>query len=87
MAVVEDYATDLLLARSMESSQSALKDATADNVKASEEILTRVGEYIIKDKAQDAVRELGYVLPKKGPYNYAQLRQDPEIRAMPSRTI
>jgi len=87
MAVVEDYATDVLLARSMETSESALKEATAENVKATEEILTAVGEYIIRDKAQDAVRELIYVLPKKGPYNYPQLRRDPKLRKITVQTI
>ncbi len=86
-AVVVDYATDVLLARSMETSQSALKEATADNVKASEEILTAVGEYIIKDKAQDAARELQYVLPKKGPYNYVQLRRNQKIRQIAVQNI
>ena len=86
-AVVEDYATDVLLARSMETSQSALKEATADNVKAAEEILTKVGEYIIKDKAQDAARELALCAAKKGPYNYARLRRNEKIRRIAVQTI
>jgi class 3 adenylate cyclase len=85
--VFEDYATDLLLARSMETSEAALQAATAANLKESEEILTAVGEYIVRDKAQDAVRELGYVLPKKGPYNYGQLRRDPKLRKIAVQTI
>ena len=56
MGVVSDYSTDLLLKRSLETSETALKDATAANLQLSEKILTRVGEYIIQDKAEDVAR-------------------------------
>ncbi len=84
---VGDYSTDLLLARSMETAEKALKEASASNIKESEEILTAVGEYIIRDKAQDVIRELPYVLPKQKPYNYAQLRRDPKLRRIAVQTI
>jgi class 3 adenylate cyclase len=87
MWTVFDYATDVLLARSLETSEVALRNATAASVKESEDILTAVGEYIVKDKALDAVRELGYVLPQKGPYDYARMRRDPKIRRIALQTI
>ena len=84
---IGDYSTDVLLQRSMETTEAALKDVTAANNKVSEEILTRVGEYIVRDKAQDVARELAYLLPKKPPYDYAKLRRDPKIRAVAVQSI
>ncbi len=84
---VGDYSTDLLLHRSMETTETALKEASAANIKMAEKILTGVGEYIIRDKAQDVARELAYVLPKKKPYDYAQLRRDPKLRAVAVQPI
>jgi HAMP domain-containing protein len=46
-----------------------------------------VGEYIIRDKARNVVRELAQVLPRNKPYNYAKLRRDPKIRAVAVQAI
>ncbi|MFI5355466.1 MAG: hypothetical protein ACHQX0_07635, partial [Desulfobaccales bacterium] len=86
-AVVEDYATDVLLARSMETSQSALKDVTAENVRLSEKVLTRVGEYIVQDKAEDVARELAHYLKGKKTYDYAQIRRNPNLRRVAIQKI
>jgi class 3 adenylate cyclase/HAMP domain-containing protein len=84
---IGDYSTDLLLHRSMETTEAALKDVTAANIETSEGILTKIGEYIVSDKAQDVARELAYILPKKRPYDYAKLRRDPKIRAVALQSI
>jgi class 3 adenylate cyclase/HAMP domain-containing protein len=77
----------LLLGRSLETADTALNRITATNVQVSDDILTRVGEYIIRDKARNVVRELAQVLPRNKPYNYAKLRRDPKIRAVAVQAI
>ena len=84
---IGDYSTNLLLQRSMETTDAALKEVTVANNQASEELLTRVGEYIVRDKAQDVARELAYILPKGKSYNYAKLRRNPKIRAVAVQSI
>ena len=87
MAVVSDYSTDLLLRRSLETSETALKDATAANLQLSEKILTRVGEYIIQDKAEDVARELAHYFKGKKAYDYAQIRRNPILRKVAIQKI
>ena len=38
----------------------AVSDVTATNIQYSDRILTRMGEYVVKDKAEDVARELAY---------------------------
>ena len=45
----------------------AVSNVTASHVQHSDDILTRMGEYVVKDKAEDVARELAYVLKGKRP--------------------
>lgn len=87
MGAVSDYSTDLMLSRSMETEETALKDATAANVQLSEKILTKAGEYIIQDKAEDVARELAHYLKGKKTYDYAQIRRNPILRKVAIQKI
>jgi class 3 adenylate cyclase/HAMP domain-containing protein len=80
MAVVEDYATDLLLARSLKTLDKALQTTTDDNIKVAEGVLLKVGEYIVQDKAEDVARELAHYLKGKKGQDYAKIRRDPRLR-------
>ncbi len=80
MGAVSDYSTDLLLNHSIETAETALKDATAANVQLSEKILTEAGKYIIQDKAEDVARELAHYFKGKKTYDYDQIRRNPNLR-------
>ncbi len=86
-AVVENYASRVLLARSTETSQSALEEAAADNAQLSEKVLTRVGEYIVQDKAEDVARELAHYLKGKKAYDYKQIRRNAHLRKVAIQKI
>jgi class 3 adenylate cyclase/HAMP domain-containing protein len=58
----------------------AVTNVTAANVQHSTDILTQLGEYVVKDKAEDVARELAYVLGGHKTYNYAKMRRNPTLR-------
>ena len=58
----------------------AVSHVTAANVQHSDRILTHMGEYVVKDKAEDVARELAYVLKGKKTDDYAKLRRDPRAQ-------
>ncbi|MDO9070717.1 MAG: hypothetical protein Q7V36_04285, partial [Deltaproteobacteria bacterium] len=65
----------------------AVSNVTAAHVQHSDDILTRMGEYVVKDKANDVARELAYVLKGKKLDDYAKLRRDPRLRAIAIQEI
>jgi class 3 adenylate cyclase len=87
MWTIADHFGDTMLARSLGTAETALKESADANAQVSERILTSLGEYVVRDKAQDVARELAYVLPKKRPLNYAQMRQDRRLRAIAVQAI
>jgi class 3 adenylate cyclase/HAMP domain-containing protein len=77
-----------------ELTQSAIKIAdqavstvTASNIQHSDRIITHMGEYVVRDKAEDVARELAYVLKGKKLNDYAKLRRNPGLRAMAIQSI
>jgi class 3 adenylate cyclase len=66
--------------RSLIMSDAAVKNVTAANTKFSEQILSQVGEYVIKDKAEDVARELSHILSGRQKYDYSQMRRDKNLR-------
>ena len=65
----------------------AVSDVTTTNVQHSERILTVMGKYVIKDKAEDVARELSYVFKGKKTDDYARLRRDTRLRAIAIQAI
>jgi class 3 adenylate cyclase/HAMP domain-containing protein len=65
----------------------AVNQVTVDHVLHSDRILTLMGQYVVKDKAEDVARELAYVLKGKKLDDYAKLRRDPGLRAMAIQSI
>ncbi len=53
----------------------------------SDRILTQMGQYVVRDKAEDVARELAYVLKGKKLDDYAKLRRDPGLRAIAIQSI
>jgi class 3 adenylate cyclase/HAMP domain-containing protein len=65
----------------------AVSQVTEDHVLHSDRILTHMGQYVVKDKAEDVARELAYVLKGKKTADYARLRRDPQLRAIAIQSI
>jgi class 3 adenylate cyclase/HAMP domain-containing protein len=77
-----------------ELSRSAIKIAdqavghvTDANVLHSDRILTVMGQYVVRDKAEDVARELAHFLKGKNKSDYARLRRDPGFRAIAVQAI
>src|SRR3989339_777265 len=77
-----------------ELTESAIKIAdqavgrvTEANVQHSDRILTHMGQYVVRDKAEDVARELAYILKGKKLDDYAKLRRDSRLRAIAIQPI
>jgi len=66
---------------------ASMQEVTTANVQLSEKILTRVGEYIIQDKAEDVARELAHYFKGRKNYDYAQIRNNPNLRKVAIQKI
>jgi class 3 adenylate cyclase len=71
---------DRLTARAEAVAGYAVHQVTEAQLQASTQILTQMGEYVVRDKAEDAVKDLKYLLARKNIKDYASLRQDPVLR-------
>ena len=84
---VADRVLDNMTKGNLKFSEQGAMAITSANFQTAKEILTAYGEYIVKDKAQDAATELAHVLGGRKTYNYEELRRDPKVRALASQTI
>ena len=76
-----------LTERNLTLADASMQEVTTANVQLSEKILTRVGEYIIQDKAEDVARELAHYFKGKKSYDYAQIRHNPNLRKVAIQKI
>ncbi|MBU4231118.1 MAG: HAMP domain-containing protein [Desulfobacterales bacterium] len=76
-----------LTKNSIRIADQAVTSVTAAHVQHSDDILTRIGQYVVKDKAEDVAREMAYVLKGKKLDDYAKLRRDPVLRAVAIQDI
>jgi class 3 adenylate cyclase len=66
---------------------AAVQQVTVANDQLSEKVLTHMGEYVVRDKAQDIVRELSLLLDKQKRYDYTQLRRNDKLRSVAIQEI
>jgi class 3 adenylate cyclase len=85
--LIDDYAMHDLTKSAVTVADRAVSQVTAANVRHAEDILTQLGEYIVKDKAEDVARELGFLLGGKETYNYARIRRDVILRRIATQSI
>ena len=62
---IDAHVMGKLTKSSIHIADQAVSNVTASHVQHSDDILTRMGEYVVKDKAEDVARELAYVLKGK----------------------
>jgi len=85
--VIDDYVMRDVSKTAIRIADQAVNQVTAANVHHSDKILTQIGEYVVRDKAEDVARELAYVLKGKNIQNYTKLRRDPLLRAIAIQEI
>jgi len=85
--LIDTHVMGELTKSSIKIADQAVSQVTEDHVLHSDRILTLMGQYVVKDKADDVARELAYVLKGKKLNDYAKLRRDPGLRAMAIQSI
>jgi class 3 adenylate cyclase/HAMP domain-containing protein len=85
--LIDTHVMDELTKSSIRIADQAVSNVTDDHVLHSDRILTLMGQYVVKDKAEDVARELAYVLKGKKLDDYAKLRRDPGLRGMAIQSI
>ena len=84
---IDDYVMHDLTKSAVNIADRAVSHVTEANVRYSDHNLTRVGEYIVQDKAEDVARELAYILGGQKTYDYAKLRRDYFLRKVATQSI
>jgi len=87
MWAIFDRFMERLTSRTLALADTAADNVTAANGRVAEHVLTNMGEYVVRDKAEDVARELAHLLAGKKAYDYDQLRRDPKIRKMAIQEI
>ncbi len=72
---------------SIKIADQAVGHVTEANVLHSDRILTVMGQYVVRDKAEDVARELAHLLKGKTRADYARMRRDARIRAIAVQSI
>ncbi len=73
--------------RTLEIADTSVRQVTAANVSVSDKVLTGLGEYVVRDKAEDVARELAYLLAGRKTFDYAHLRRNAKIRKVAIQEI
>jgi class 3 adenylate cyclase/HAMP domain-containing protein len=84
---IDSYVVHDLTKSSINIADQAVGHVTEANVRHSNNILTKMGEYVVQDKAEDVARDLAYLLGGKKTYDYAKLRRNPLLRNIATQSI
>jgi class 3 adenylate cyclase len=87
MLTVADQILNKVTERNLSFAEDGAMKVSTANYQLSKETLTAYGEYIVKDKAEDAAQEISYLLGGRKNYDYAKLRRNPIIREIATQTI
>jgi class 3 adenylate cyclase/HAMP domain-containing protein len=85
--IIDDYVMRDVNKTAIRIADQAINQVTAANVRHSDKILTQMGEYVVRDKADDVARELAHVLKGRNIKDYAKLRRNPRLRAIAIQEI
>jgi hypothetical protein len=77
MWFIDDYYMHRLAQSTLALENRGAQNLTNANLQLSESMIRSLGEYIVKDKAEDVARELAHFFKGEKSYNYEQIRQDP----------
>jgi class 3 adenylate cyclase/HAMP domain-containing protein len=80
--LIDDYVMRDIHQTAIRIADQAINQVTVSHVQHSDKILTQMGEYVVRDKAEDVARELAYFFKGKKIKDYARLRHEPRLRAI-----
>lgn len=84
---IDSHVLGELTKSAIQIADQAVSNVTTSNIQHSDRIITRMGEYVVRDKAEDVARELAYILKGKKLDDYAKLRRDRGLRAIAIQSI
>jgi len=84
---IDDYVLRDVTRSAIRIADQAVSQVTTANVQHSENILTQIGEYVVREKAEEVARELAHALKGRNIHNYARLRRDHRLRAIAIQEI
>ncbi len=84
--VAHRFMTELTV-QTLRIADASVQQVTTANDQLSEKILTNLGEYVVRDKAQDVARELPYLLGSQKHYDYTQMRRNDRLRRVAVQKI
>jgi len=87
MWVVADRFLKGLKERAMGVAEQSVHQVTQAQMQATTQVLTRIGEYVVIDKAEDAAKELAILLARRNLKDYAALRRDPVLRQTATQSL
>jgi class 3 adenylate cyclase len=85
--LIDVHVTRDLTKSALKIADQAVSQVTVTNVRYSNRVLSRMGEGVVKDKAEVVARELAYVLRGKKLRPYARLRRNRRLRAIALQQI
>jgi class 3 adenylate cyclase/HAMP domain-containing protein len=87
MLVGAEWVGERLLQKNLAFAEHGVERITAANLKISEDILTKYGEFSVVDIAEAIARELSYMLASRKSFRYADMRRDPNLRRVAVQDI
>lgn len=87
MLAISDITVCSISKSNLQATQQALGQLNLSNYQLSEKILTRYGEQLVDAKAEETASALSSVLAGKGPYDYEQMRKDPELKLLATQDV
>ncbi|MBM4274130.1 MAG: HAMP domain-containing protein [Deltaproteobacteria bacterium] len=87
MWAVDEFVVERMEASNIAFAEEGVMEITTANYQLAKQILTSYGEAVVEDKAEDMVRELGYLLKGKKRFDYSQMRRDKVLRDLCTQEI
>jgi class 3 adenylate cyclase/HAMP domain-containing protein len=76
-----------LLHKNLAFAEEGVHNLTVANLRISEGVLRKYGEYSVEDMAEDIARELGDILAPRKSFHYDVMRRDPKLRQLAVQNI
>jgi class 3 adenylate cyclase/HAMP domain-containing protein len=87
MWAIADHFLKQLANSTLALENTSAQELTGANTQMSEQIIRALGEYIVKDKAEDVARELAHYFTRKKNYNYGRIRRNAKLRKLALQKI
>ena len=85
--LIGNWLAEISKADTISFARALVKKNEAANYRLSEQVLTRYGEFMVQEKAENVASELSHLLREKKYRNYRELRRDEKVRAVATQKI